>query len=411
MITLSELMGDVATLVRSAPSLRRGIVRCGEVLPPRPVGVPWVKDGDPRRLSVIESFPNTVVTLEDQAGTIGVGYVVGGPDVARLAAGLLRRATGDLLELLDGGPSRNGRASPQRARTEPVPGAGASAQAARAAVAMAAWDLLGHQHAVPCADLWGRESGRDSVPAYYSGFFTNRTLEELVAEAEAAMSQNFRMVKVRASHTVAEDVARVVTVASVYREPRSIAMDAVWGWSLDRAKSFLSAIPIDLLWLEDPFPYDADGRAAYAELARHVGPHVTAAGEACRTPDDLFALQSEGNVDLLVADVACLGGPMTFLEAAHALIARGGTVGSHLYSHCSVHLLAAIGNRPPVEGAAWQDPLFIIPLGVDASGRVPVTGPGLGATIDHELLAASSQLFASLELRRKPARATLARDR
>jgi L-alanine-DL-glutamate epimerase-like enolase superfamily enzyme len=362
------------------------------------IGVPRPTEADPRALSIVQTFPITALMLEDEVGHRGLGYVTASPDVAGLVTKILSEARPSLSEMLVSGTSVGlGRGTSGAAHTEPVPGAGADRQAAHAAIALAAWDLLGTQLGVPCADLWGRES-HQGIGAYYSGFFTSRTSAELVHEAEEARASKFTAIKMRASHTLTEDLERVSLLATVYPEPGTIAMDAIWGWTLERAVEFAKQSPVELLWLEDPFHYDDDGLRRYARFGDMTRPGLTTAGEACRELDELIDLRDRGSVQNLLLDVACLAGPVPFLRAADRLAKVGARIGAHLYAGASLQLLAALNNTLPVEAVGWQDPPFVTTPTPDHLGMTYAKAPGLGQQFDHERFARTGEQVSLLQL-------------
>jgi L-alanine-DL-glutamate epimerase-like enolase superfamily enzyme len=50
----------------------------------------------------------------------------------------------------------------------------AASRCAASAISLAAWDLAGKQTGVPCADLWGRPAGRESLECYASALWLDK---------------------------------------------------------------------------------------------------------------------------------------------------------------------------------------------------------------------------------------------
>lgn len=73
----------------------------------------------------------------------------------------------------------------------------AASRCAANAISLAAWDLAGKQAGVPCADLWGRPAGRDSLECYASALWLDKSPAELIAEAKMHRRNNYRYVKMR----------------------------------------------------------------------------------------------------------------------------------------------------------------------------------------------------------------------
>ena len=63
---------------------------------------------------------------------------------------------------------------------------------AASAIGLAAWDLAGKQAGVPCADLWGRPAGRDSLECYASALWLDKSPAALIAEARMHRRNNYR---------------------------------------------------------------------------------------------------------------------------------------------------------------------------------------------------------------------------
>ncbi|HET7157519.1 MAG TPA: hypothetical protein VFI62_00890, partial [Burkholderiales bacterium] len=81
-----------------------------------------------------------------------------------------------------------------------------------------------------------------------------------------------------------------------------------------------------------------------------------------------------------------VGGPVRWLEAARALNALGATVGAHRFSHYSMHMMAALPRSLPIEMLDWTNPAFHPLADPDASGRLPVEGPGFSLRLDQAVI-------------------------
>jgi L-alanine-DL-glutamate epimerase-like enolase superfamily enzyme len=145
----------------------------------------------------------------------------------------------------------------------------------------------------------------------------------------------------------------------------------------DRIEQFMHGRAIEPMWIEDPM--------AYASIAGAAHKDIVAAGESCTALADLIALHQAG-IGRLILDVQYLGGPLRFLEAARTLAAMGAEIGSHIYSHESLHLLAALPVSMPVEVFDWWQPIFNEEPCPDQEGKLRVQGPGLGRTLNRDSL-------------------------
>lgn len=256
----------------------------------------------------------------------------------------------------------------------------AAAKRAANAVSLAAWDLAGKQAGVPCADLWGRPAGRDSLECYASALWLDKSPTELIAEAQMHRRNNYRYVKMRVSRALEDNLERIAAVREVYSEPRTIALETGSEWTAEIANAFFAACRDELLWIEDPEAHDK------IHLVHDDPVNAIAAGEKATTARELHDLYTRGRLRKLIIDVQYVGGPVRWLEAARALNALGATVGAHRFSHYSVHLLACLPRSLPVEMLDWTNPAFHALAGPDASGRLPVEGPGFRIELDRPVI-------------------------
>jgi L-alanine-DL-glutamate epimerase-like enolase superfamily enzyme len=252
-----------------------------------------------------------------------------------------------------------------------------SGRTAVCAISMAAWDLLGHRRGLPCAELWGESGHRTALDAYASAFFSDASLDELVEEAHAARQRGFRKAKMRLGLPGTQDEARFEALCEVFPDPRSIAVEAHFGYTPERTRTFMQGRSREPMWIEDPMPYNVIAEASCKELV--------AAGEVCVTLSELLTLRAVG-IKRLILDVQYLGGPLRFLESARTLQAMGCEIGSHTFASESLHLLAALPTSMPVEVFDWWHPIHVGEPEPDADGRLAVTGPGLGRRLNEESL-------------------------
>lgn len=256
----------------------------------------------------------------------------------------------------------------------------AASRCAASAIGLAAWDLAGKHAGVACADLWGRPAGRESLECYASSLWLDKSPAELTAEAKMHRRNNYRYVKMRVSKSLEDNLKRIAAVREVYSEPRTVALETGSEWTAEITNAFFDACSDKLLWVEDPERHDK------IHLVRDDPVNTIAAGEKATTARELHDLYTRGRLRKIIIDVQYVGGPVRWLEAARALNALGATVGSHRFSHYSVHMMAALPRSLPIEMLDWTNPAFVPLAGPDASGRLPVEGPGFRIQLDQGVI-------------------------
>lgn len=315
-----------------------------------------------------------LVFLTDDAGKRGIGY-----SSFRRAADMEQASAIARKLIAEAAPGLAGLLNVER-QEEATCESSAAGRSAANAISLAAWDLAGKRANVPCADLWGRPAGREHLDCYASALWLDKSTAELIVEAKMHRQNNYRAVKMRVSQSLKDNLERIDAVRQVFSADGTIALETGSDWSADVANEFLAACEAKLMWVEDPAPHDS------LHLVRAHPFNTIAAGEKSTTARELYELFTRGGLRKLIIDVQYLGGPVRFLEAAHILNALGATVGGHRFSHYSVHLLAALPRSLPVEMLDWTNPAFHPLASPDASGRLPVEGPGFCINLDQAVI-------------------------
>ena len=313
--------------------------------------------------------------LKDADGRRGVGYSSfrKQPDLDR-ATGMARNLAAQA------GLNLPGMLGVERIEAASASENPANSKAAANVLSLAAWDLAGQRANCACADLWGRPPNRDSLECYASAFWLDKSLDQLIDEGREHQKNNYRLVKMRVNRSVKESLERIAAVQTVYSEPRTIALETGFDWDVAIANEFYREAPGEYLWIEDPASYDTIGQIQRNDR------NTIAAGEKCTSAAELVDLYVNGGIRNLIIDVQYVGGPVRFLEAARLLNALGATIGGHRFSHYSMHLLASLPRSLPIEMLDWTNPSVRPIPAPDASGRLPVRGPGFGLTLNQSII-------------------------
>ncbi len=255
---------------------------------------------------------------------------------------------------------------------------------ALAAIDTAAWDLRARALGLP---LWQLAGGaQDCVPLYDTeGGWLHIEVDELVANAVAAVGRGFEGVKVKIGKPrAADDVARIAAVRDAVGPGTAVMVDANQGLTRDEALRRAHLLePFDLTWIEEPLP--ADDVEGHVLLARSTSIPV-AVGETLYSLGQFREYLARGAASVVQPDVARIGGITPWLKVAHLAEAFDVPVAPHFLMEVHVSLAAAVPNGRWVE---WIPQLESVTTSriVRTDGRaVPPGSPGLGIDWDDAAL-------------------------
>lgn len=325
------------------------------------------------------TIQTVAVTLEDEDGNKGFGYsyFINKDEV-------IKRATQTAIELATASNAELARLANIERIEERLYGKASdmATKGAANALSVATWDLIGRQLNTPCYRLW--QGSGEPMACFRSGYHWDTAESSAEEKAQAARDANFGMVKVLVGQTSpAIDADRIRRIQTVFPEPNTVIADAFWNWSPAEASAFSAAVETPLLWFEDPVAY---------ELLHEVKTlHSIGTGESLGETREFIDIALRG-ADRAIIDLGRIGGPVRFLEAARLLNTLGVKVGSHVYSHQSLHLLSALAMPAPVEMLDWWDPFYLDNPAPDSSGKLKMNGPGFGVQPNFELINRSNNI-------------------
>ena len=249
---------------------------------------------------------------------------------------------------------------------------------------MALWDALAVAAGLPLTCLLGGTPR--PVRAYNSCGLGLMAPSAAADEAEALLAGGLRAVKLRLGYsTLAEDLA--VTRAVRSRLPDSVELLVDYNQALSRIDALARGRALQsegVGWLEEPIRHDdLDGNA---EIARSLDLPLQL-GENFDAPKDLLRALRAGACDLVMPDVARIGGVSGWMQAAGVAQAHGVPMSSHLMPEASAHLLAATPTCHLLEYVDWTDALAREPVRIE-DGCWPIADrPGTGLDWDPEKVA------------------------
>jgi len=378
--------GDVNGTEPSAESLRLAIESVNTTL----VDVPLIR---PHRFSVhtMTHQSMVIVRLHTSEGIEGIGEAVvpggpwwGGESIEGIKA-LIDTYIAPLLSGQDA--SRVGAVAALLDRTI------AGGQFAKAAVEMAIWDARGKALSVPLFELLGGLY-RDRVPVTWAvGADPAETVIREIEDKLAAGSHHSFKLKMGASEP-ADDVARVGQIAAGLASVTSLRVDLNGAWDEQTATRWLPALQeagIELI--EQPLP--AWNLGGLARLAGRLGLPLMA-DESVRTAHDAARVARNHAASVLSVKIAKCGGLLpvqriaAIAEAAGISCHGGTTLESSIGTAASAHLFCA---TPGVSaGSELFGPLLLDgdlvqePIRYENGHISPPPGPGLGVTLDEEMI-------------------------
>lgn len=244
---------------------------------------------------------------------------------------------------------------------------------------MALWDAMAVAAGVPLATLLG--AAPRPVRAYNSCGLGLMSPQAAGDEAEALLEGGMQAVKLCLGHvTLAEDLA--VTRAVRKRLPDAVQLMVDYNQALSRGEALergRALQPEGVAWLEEPIRHD--DLPGNAQIARDLALPLQL-GENFDGPKDLLrALQAEA-CDLVMPDVARIGGVTGWMQAAGVAEAHGIPMSSHLMPEVSAHLLAATPTCHWLEYVDWTDAIAAEPVKI-VDGHWPIgERPGTGLAWD-----------------------------
>jgi mandelate racemase len=188
-------------------------------------------------------------------------------------------------------------------------------------------------------------------------------------------------VKLRLGYaTLAEDLA--VTRAVRARLPKEVTLFVDYNQALSRFDALERGRALQsegVAWLEEPIRHD--DLSGNAEIARELALPLQL-GENFDGPKDLLRALQARACDLVMPDVARIGGVTGWLQAAGVAEAHGIPMSSHLMPEVSAQLLAATPTAHWLEYVDWTDPIAAEPVKI-VDGCWPANErPGSGLAWD-----------------------------
>ncbi len=273
---------------------------------------------------------------------------------------------------------------------------------------MACWDIVGKALGQPVYKLLGG-AVRDKIKAYANGWYTvERSPEEFHAAAKRALAKGYRALKFDpfgAGYYEMERAEKVKTIALVEAVRDAVGPDVEILIEMHGRFNPVTAVEMTRelakfqpSWVEEPVP--PANLAALKKVADAVAPLgiPVATGERLHTMHEYRELFELGCADIIQPDIAHFGGILptkklaAWADTYYMLIAPH-NVGGPVATAAALHLAAGTVNFKIQEHFNDFDEPYVLgsatglPVVEDGYFALP-TGPGLGLTVDEEVIRA-----------------------
>jgi L-alanine-DL-glutamate epimerase-like enolase superfamily enzyme len=340
-----------------------------------PVDPPYVAGG-----RTVDANWHVLARITTSDGVEGVGYIVyPRPDLMTTIC----HAARELGEHLVGMSILEPEAAWDRlARRGDWVGPGGLLHCALCPLDVAVWDAAGKTLGQPLHRLLG--GYRDRLPTYASdGLWYSLSPDELAASARRHVDAGFGAVKLRLGREATPELEarRVQAVRAAVGPNVRIMVDATESWSLAQARRAGQVLQdAGIAWLEDPVHHH--DVAGLAELRRQLEIPI-AAGEHLYHLDAFRTLLEAQAVDVLILDLARVGGVTPWRKVAALAQAHRIPVCGHVVPEIQLHLLAAVPNGHMVEYVPRSAGILKAMPRRERGELVAPDAPGLGLELDE----------------------------
>jgi L-talarate/galactarate dehydratase len=258
---------------------------------------------------------------------------------------------------------------------------------ALSAIDTALWDIKGKALDQPLWKLLGGH--RDRVATYASGSLRRGLTDKQAQQAaETLLKKGFIEMKTQmgllGNPTPADEVRRVKVIRDVIGPDIKLMCDINQRWRPEQAIDIghrVEEAGVGLFWLEDVTAADD-----YQGLARVTAALKTpvAGGEYVWGIQPFRQMIQAHSVDIVMIDLARVGGPTQWMKVAGMAEAFNLPVVSHVIPEIHAHLVAAVPNGLTVEYMGWMLRLFEGVAALDNGELALSERPGLGLTFNEE---------------------------
>lgn len=331
--------------------------------------------------ATVRAAPLLLVDVQTEQGPVGRSYAFCyRPSGARAMAAVVEEAAG----LIAGAAVAPLAIAAQLERRYALIGVTGVVRMALSVLDAALWDALALAAGLPLATLLGGTPR--PLRAYNSCGLGLMSPPEAADEAEKLLDGGFQAVKLRLGYpTLAEDLAATRAVRRRLPDDVALMVDYNQALSVSDALQRGRALASEgVAWIEEPIRHDDIRGNAQIAAALELPLQL---GENFNSPAAMLQALDEQACDLVMPDVARIGGVSGWMQAAGVAAARGAAMSSHLMPELSAQLLAATPTCDWLEYVDWADVLLQQPLRVEHGCAIVPDRPGSGMVWDAKAVA------------------------
>jgi mandelate racemase len=331
---------------------------------------------------MVATFPTVLLDLRTSVGVTGSAYAFA---YTMLAAPAVARLLTDLGTLVVGQPCAPLALDALLRQRFRLIGAQGFVAMARAAIDMAAWDVVCKLRDQPLYAQLGavRRGSRGYAPVGMSG------IEGSVRETRDGVARGFTGVKAKIGYaSVEEDLAVLRAMREAVGPGVAIMADYNQAFDVPEAMRRCAALDadahIDLTWIEEPTA--AEDYAGHAQIKAATRIPVQA-GENWWGPLEYRKAINAGAADMVMPDAMKVGGITSWMKVAAMAEVYGMPISNHLFPEVSAHLMAAAPTAGWFEWCDWAEPILKQPVEVRDGLVWPSDKPGIGIEWDEAAVA------------------------
>jgi mandelate racemase len=325
----------------------------------------------------VTEAPLLLIDLETEEAIVGRTYLFCyRPAGARAVALLLQ----DAVSLIKGERARPVEIAATLARKFALIGVTGVMRMALAGLDAAMWDALALAAGLPLASMLG--CAVRPIRAYNSCGLGLMEPTEVADEAARLIERGFKAIKLRLGYpTLQQDLAALRAVRERVGAAIEVMVDYNQALSVEEGLLRARALASErVAWIEEPIRHDdLEGNvriSAATDLPLQLGENFNGV-------EAMAAALRARACDLVMPDLARIGGVTGWMNAAALAASNGTAMSSHLFPEVSAHLLAATPTADWLEYVDWADAILQQPLRiVDGMAIVP-DRPGTGLEWDR----------------------------